>query len=325
LAMRARLEAEVTRLKTAAAGVSLIAESPAMLALLDRLRRAADSDANILLLGETGAGKECLAHFVHTQSNLSGGPFVARNCAAIPEDLFESEMFGHVKGAFTGAAKDRKGAFREAEGGTIFLDEIGDLSYALQTKLLRAIQERTVRPVGADAEIPIRVRIVSATNRELRSAIRNRQFREDLYYRLATVTCVVPPLRERLKDIIPLARHFAKLLSGGTRWLSESAEEALRGQAWPGNVRELRASIEQAAIFASGSEIQPEDLALPTAAERISLAAGNRDGFVGTLADAERAHILRVLEVTGNNKNEAARVLQIARSTLTLKLKLYGL
>jgi len=323
LSMRRRLEAEVFTLKALAAGTNIVAESTAMLALLERLKKAAGSEAAILILGETGVGKECLAHFVHAQSTRRSGAFVARNCAAIPEDIFESEMFGHVKGAFTGATSDRKGAFREADNGTLFLDEMGDLSYSLQTKLLRAIQERKVHPVGADREIPVNLRIVAATNKDLKAAIRTREFREDLYYRLATVTCLVPALRDRPDDIRPLARHFVHIVSGGTRKLSDEALAALCTYSWPGNVRELRGCIEQAVIFAVGSEIRPDELFLPQVLSRIS-ARDNTDNLK-SLADAEKDHILRVLQTVQNNKNEAARVLNIARSTLSLKLKQYGI
>ena len=318
LDMRRRLEAEVSELKrSAVSGVQLVAETPVMIQLLERVKKVAASEAAVLVLGESGTGKECIARMLHQLSPHSGKPFVARNCAAIPENLFESEMFGHKKGAFTGAESDRKGAFAEADGGTLFLDEIGDLSYVLQTKLLRAIQERTIRPVGSDKDIPVNVRIVCATNRDLRECLKTREFREDLFYRLATVTLTLPPLRERKDDIVPLARHFVRLLSGGTRSLAAAAEERLLGWEWPGNVRELRSSMEQAVIFAGGNEIQPDDLSLP----------GSHNGRIDlspqSLAEVERRHILQVLGNASGNKTEAAKILGLARSTLVLKLQSY--
>ncbi len=316
LAMRRRLEEEVQTLKRDAfSGGQMIAESPSMLALLERVKKAAQSDVPVLILGESGTGKECIARFLHAQSLRAGQPFVARNCAAIPESLFESEMFGHRKGAFTGADRDRTGAFIEAGAGALFLDEIGDLDYPLQTKLLRALQERVARPVGSDQEVAVQARIICATNKDLREACRSRQFRQDLFYRIATVTLTVPPLRERRKDILPLARHFARLLSGDTRSLTKAAEEELLAYPWPGNVRELRSCIEQAVIFSAGNEIHPGDLNLP-GPQNATIDLGDR-----TLVEVERRHILKVLEGCNGNRSEAAKVLGIARSTLVAKLR----
>jgi two-component system response regulator HydG len=241
---------------------------------------------------------------------------VARNCAAIPENLFESEMFGHKKGSFTGAESDRRGAFLEADGGTLFLDEIADLPSALQTKLLRAIQEKVIRPVGSDKDIPVNVRIICATNRDLLECCTNREFREDLYYRLATVTLTVPPLRDRREDIVPLARHFVRAFSDGLRNLTKAAEDRLVVYQWPGNVRELRSIMEQAVIFAAGSEINADEINLPGAGARINLAPQS-------LAEAERRHILSVLASVNGNKTEAAKALGLARSTLLVKLNSY--
>jgi two-component system response regulator HydG len=286
--------------------------------LLERVKKAGASEAAVLIQGESGTGKEHIARLLHQQSPRVNKPFIARNCAAIPETLFESEMFGHRKGSFTGAESDRRGAFGEADGGTLFLDEIGDLDYALQTKLLRAIQEKTIRPVGAERDVPVNVRIVCATNKDLRECCRNKQFREDLFYRLTTVTLNVPPLRERREDIVPLARYFASVLSNNARSLTPAAEQRLVGYDWPGNVRELRSALEQAVIFAAGNEIHPDELNLPTAKSgRIELAAQS-------LAEVERRHILQVLQNVNGNKTEAARLLGLARSTLVLKLQSYG-
>src|SRR5208283_2423213 len=200
---------------------------------------------------------------LHQQSPRAGKAFVARNCAAIPANLFESEMFGHKKGSFTGADRDRKGAFLEADEGTLFLDEIGDLEYSLQTKLLRAIQEKVIRPVGFDHDVTVDPRIICATNKDLRECCKTNEFREDLYYRLVTVVLVVPPLRERKEDIIPLARHFLGLASKWSRTMAPEAEERLLQHDWPGNVRELRSMMDQAVIFAVANEIQPDELVFP--------------------------------------------------------------
>lgn len=227
-------------------------------------------------------------------------------------------MFGHLRGSFTGAHADRKGAFVEANGGTLFLDEAGELPAPLQAKLLRVLEEKRVRPVGGDRDTAVDVRIVCASNRNLAAATRDGAFREDLYYRLATVTLDVPPLRERTEDILPLARYFVELLGGGARVLAPGAEARLLEHAWPGNVRELRSALEQAVIFASGREIQADELGLESGA-RGAIALGT-----DSLAAIERRHILQVLERCGGNKSEAAKALGLARSTLNLKLKSYG-
>jgi len=297
-------------------GAIIIAVAPAMQGLMERVKKAAVSYAPILIQGETGSGKECVAHMIHQQSPLAARPFVARNCAAIPTNLFESEMFGHKKGAFTGADRDRKGAFLEADGGTLFLDEIGDLEYSLQTKLLRAIQERLILPVGGDKEIPVNPRIICATNKDLLACTRSKKFREDLYYRLVTVLLVVPPLRQRREDIILLSRHFIGLASSWTRTLSPEAEARLLTYDWPGNVRELRSLMEQSVIFAAGNEIQADELIFPT---RVL----DEPAATKSLANIERRHILQVLKDCNGNKTDAAKVLGLARSTLVLKLKGY--
>ena len=298
----------------------VVAEAPVMVRLHERVKKAAASNAAVLILGESGTGKECIAHLLHEHSSRANKPFVARNCAAIPETLFESEMFGHTKGSFTGAVKDRKGAFLEAESGTLFLDEIGDLTYGLQAKLLRAIQEQVIRPVGSDRDIPVSPRIVCATNKNLLECCKTHEFREDLYYRLATVTLAVPPLRDRREDIAPLARHFVRLFSGGTRTLAQDAEARLMSYDWPGNVRELRSIIEQSVIFSATNEIQASELSLH------SFAPADQpqiDGAPLPLAAVERKYILDVLAKVDGNKTECAKVLQIARSTLMQKLQLY--
>lgn len=319
LEMSRRLEQEVTKLKrTAIQEAEVVAEAPAMIQLLERARKAAASEANVLILGDSGTGKERVARLIHMLSPRSDKCIVARNCAAIPDNLFDSEMFGHKKGAFTGADSDRKGAFLEADGGTLFLDEIGDLDANLQTKLLRAIQEKKIRPVGSDKEIAVNVRLVSATNKDLREACKDKSFREDLFFRISTVILEVPPLRERKEDIVALSRHFTETLSGRTRVLSEVAEAKLQTYHWPGNVRELLSVLEQAIIFSAGTEITPDDLNLP-------MASGDRIELTGdSLQEVERRHILQVLQRANGNKTEAAKVLGLARSTLVLKLKAWN-
>lgn len=293
----------------------IVVAAPSMLTLLKRVKKAAATDASILVQGETGSGKECIALMIHQQSQRAGRAFVARNCASIPQHLFESEMFGHKKGAFTGADRDRKGAFAEADGGTLFLDEIGDLEYTLQTKLLRAIQEKIIHPVGSDKDVPVDPRIVCATNKDLLGCIKAHTFRDDLYYRVATVMVAVPPLRERREDIIPLARHFVGLASKLAYSLSPEAEERLLNYDWPGNVRELRSLMEQAVIFAIGNVIQPDELGFPQPLK-------GADPNSQLLEDVERRHIIEVLKNCDGNKTVAAKVLGLARSTLVLKLKI---
>ena len=312
------LRREVAQLRKTNSSIEMIAASPSMKLLLERVRKAAASKASVLILGESGTGKECIAQKLFELSNDAKKIFVARNCAAIPENLFESEMFGHKKGSFTGADKDRKGAFVEADGGTLFLDEIGDLSYTLQTKLLRTLQENVVHPVGSDKDLHVNVRIICATNKDLREACKTRAFREDLYYRLATVTLVVPPLRERREDIIPLARHFVRFLSGGTRSIGAATEDCLQSYSWPGNVRELRAAIEHGIIFSAGNVIQPDELGLH--GQSVVKSGGHA---LHSLAEAEQRHILHVMESVNGNKSEAAKILQMARSTLVIKLQSY--
>jgi PAS domain S-box-containing protein len=314
------LQATQQKLQTvlgASSCTQIVVASPAMLTLFNRVKKAGASDASILVQGETGSGKECIALALHQHSQRSSKPFVARNCAAIPPHLFESEMFGHKKGAFTGADRDRKGAFAEADGGTLFLDEIGDLEYTLQTKLLRAIQEKVIHPVGSEKDVPVDPRIVCATNKDLRQSIKNREFRDDLYYRVATVVIEVPPLRDRRDDIIPLARHFVAIASKLSRTLSHEAEAVLLDYAWPGNVRELRSLMENAVIFAVGNVIEAEELSFPRKVNQC-------DSTSQLLEDIERNHILEVLKKCDGNKTVAAKALGLARSTLVLKLKIAG-
>ena len=251
-----KLRAEVRRL---GGERRLLGESPAMRRFTEELERVGPTEASVLIRGETGTGKELAARSLHELSTVAQGPFVALNCAAVPESLLESELFGHRKGAFTGADRDRTGRFREAHRGTLFLDEIGDMPAAAQAKLLRVLQERIVEPLGGGKPVPVEVRVVAATHRDLEALCRGGQFRDDLYYRLRVVELALPPLRERGDDILLLASEFLRH-AGCALALSPAVESALRVYPWPGNVRELRNAMERAAIFSRGSAVEPEVL-----------------------------------------------------------------
>jgi DNA-binding NtrC family response regulator len=303
----------------------ILGKSKPMQEVFDLIRRISASPSNILITGASGTGKELVARAIHFNSLRSQGPFVPVNCAAIPEHLLESEMFGHVKGSFTDAKVDRKGLFEEAQGGTLFLDEISELPLSLQAKLLRAIQEKEVRRVGAARSIPVDVRIVGATNLDLAEQVRAKLFREDLYYRLNVIEVHMPTLRERTQDIPLLAMHFIKKYAEPMKkpvtGLTESALALLMDYDWPGNVRELENVIERSVTLTRGEKITPEDL--PPVVRGSS---GDRQMIeeaaekTRTLADMERAYILRILEKTGGNKYQAAQTLGIDRKTLYRKL-----
>lgn len=294
----------------------LIGGSPAMREVQKRIGLAAASDATVLIGGETGTGKEVVARLLHRHSARANGPFVAVNCAAIPAELIESELFGHVRGAFSGALADRAGRFREADGGTLLLDEVGDMPLALQAKLLRVLQEREVVPVGGQRASRVDVRVIAASHRALADEARAGRFREDLYYRLDVFPIHLPPLRERLADLPALAAHF--LRPYGKR-LAEAAQARLARHAWPGNVRELRNALERAALTARGSTIGPDDLALG-----IGPAGDDAIPWDVPLADAvawlEARMIRRALDRAGGNVSEAARALGISRQQLYRKL-----
>ncbi|MBS3800054.1 MAG: sigma-54-dependent Fis family transcriptional regulator [Thioalkalivibrio sp.] len=312
--------------------------SPAMQHLFDLIRRIAAADGSVLITGESGTGKELVARALHAESERAEGPFVAINCAGIPESLLESELLGHVAGAFSGARGARRGLFTEAHGGTLFLDEIAEMPISMQSKLLRLLQDGRVRPVGANEEIETDVRIVAATHQDLGARIAERQFREDLYYRLETFRIEIPPLRERGEDIERLARQFLRqqALARGVpeRRLSPEALRALVRYPFPGNVRELASLMERAATLATGELIQLGDLP-----ERVFETSGRTDGSSAgmlcqaqrtpaatgdarwpTLEEREREYIRRVLEYVGGNKQRAARILGIGRKTLYRKL-----
>ncbi len=269
---RQQLKSEVARLRSVVAKEqkfdpgNIIAKSPEMQAVLEMVARVAPTDATVLIQGESGTGKELIARAIHQNSKRKDGPFIPINCGALPENLLESELFGHVKGAFTGAAQNKKGLFEEADGGTLFLDEIGDTSPATQVKLLRVLQDGEVRRVGANTGVKTDVRVVAATNRRLQERIRDNEFREDLYYRLQVILLHLPALRERTDEILPLIEHYlgfhSQKLGKPPLKLAPDAQSALLSYSWPGNIRELINAVERAVILCRGSEVGMEDFAL---------------------------------------------------------------
>jgi two-component system response regulator PilR (NtrC family)/two-component system response regulator HydG len=326
------LRREVARLRKEVARPyqfdNIIGRSAPMQDVFALIRRLSTSSANVLITGESGTGKELVARALHYNSPRAKKPFVAVNCAAIPDTLLESELFGYKRGAFTDARTDRAGMFVEADGGTLFLDEIGDLTPALQAKLLRVLQEKEVRPLGAARSEKVDVRVVSATNRDLAQRMREGMFREDLFYRLNVIEIVLPPLRDRAEDVLPLVEHFlaearrrsGKRISG----FSQQALKVLLAYPWPGNVRELENVVERAVALAEGTEIGPDDLP-PQVRERRSpdvLQAALARSL--TLAELEREYIFRVLQAEGGNKTRAAQRLGLDRKTLYRKLEEYG-
>ncbi len=300
----------------------ILGRSPAMLAVFQMIGRLAPSEVPVLVTGETGTGKELVARSLHAYGLRPDGPFVAVNCAAIPRDLLESELFGHVKGAFSGAVADRKGKFEEASGGTLFFDEIGELDPGLQAKLLRAVQEREIEPVGSSKARQVGVRIVAATNADLGGAVEARQFRADLYHRLAGAEIALPPLRERTGDVTLLAEAF---LAGGAG-ITPEALAILAAHSWPGNVRELKLALERAVALARGAPIAREHLPerLAGAADAWATADPLRVAAkpdLRALEDVKRWYARRAVELCGDNKSEAARILGIDRGTLADLLK----
>jgi two-component system, NtrC family, response regulator HydG len=304
---------------------SMVGHSLAMRQVYELVSVLSSSLASVLLQGESGTGKDVIAHAIHDSSQVKSGPFVALNCAAIPLGLLESELFGHARGAFTDAKHRSKGLFVEANGGTLLLDEIGELPLEMQPKLLRALQERTVRPIGGREEIPFDCRLITATNRDLEREVKNKRFREDLYYRLDVVRITVPPLRDRGDDILALARHFlARFDNNAQRKLSSSVERLLLAYRWPGNVRELENCIERAVTMAPADELRVDDLpskirAFEPTPRAVSLEVGGAD--VISLNEVERRHILRAMELANGNKTVAAQILGINRRTLQRRLK----
>jgi two-component system, NtrC family, response regulator HydG len=307
---------------------ALVGQSAAMLEVYKLMARVAPSSATVLIQGESGTGKEVVARAIHLNGPNASGPFVAVNCAAIPENLLESELFGHEKGAFTGAVTRKLGRLEQASGGTVFLDEVADMSLALQAKILRAVQEREVERVGGGQTIPIDVRLIAATNRDLREAIAQGRFREDLYYRLAVVTVRLPKVVERGDDLVLLTayfvRQFAKRYGKQILAVSDRALDLLRNHAWVGNVRELRNTIERAVIVAAEDTLRVEHLPEEFRGEEASL-PDRPEGALLTLAKVEARHIARVLAHTNGQIGAAAELLGIHRNTLTRKMKEYGL
>jgi DNA-binding NtrC family response regulator len=314
----------------------IIGESEAIKRAVAETQRVSQTEATVLLLGESGTGKELFARAVHHLSPRRDKAFVAINCAAIPETLIENELFGHERGAFTGASERRQGKFELASGGTVFLDEIGELPLAVQGKLLRAIEEKMVDRIGGRAPIPVDVRVVAATNRDLRAAVENGEFRRDLFFRLAVFPIEIPPLRSRQNDIILLAQHFAaqlgKELRGRAATLSEASLERLRAHAWPGNVRELENAIERACILSDTVALEPRDLGLvaSSAAEPEELFELDASCTLSEAADravrfVERRKIAQALRASGGNKTRAAEDLSVSYKTLLTKIKDYNL
>jgi two-component system response regulator AtoC len=299
-----------------------------MLEVYKLTARVAGSSATVLIQGESGTGKEVVARAIHLNGAKAAGSFVAVNCAAIPENLLESELFGHEKGAFTGAIMRKIGRFEQAAGGTLFLDEIADMSLALQSKILRAVQEREIERVGGTETLPVDVRLIAATNRDLQDAIAQGRFREDLYYRLAVVTIRLPKLTDRGDDLVLLTayfvRHFAERYEKPIRAISDRALELLRNHPWVGNVRELRNVVERAVIVATDDTLRAEHLPEELRGEEVALAE-RPQGTLLTLAELEARHIARVLAHTSGQIGAAAEILGIHRNTLTRKMKEYGL
>lgn len=312
----------MTHIDTAA---DLIGHDPAFLNVLDAARVVAVTDVSVLVLGESGSGKELLARYLHQHSRRAHAPFVAINCAAIPEALAESELFGHAKGAYTGADKSNPGRIRAADGGTLFLDEIGELPLALQAKLLRFLESGECQALGEHVPHKVNVRVIAATNRELYSMVQQQRFRADLYYRLYVVPLHLPALRERSCDVPALARHLLHVTAThyglAAPRLTACALRALQAYAWPGNVRELRNVCERLVVFAHGQEVTVDRLPLEVRAP-----THTPQTTVGlNLTDTEKQLILQALERTGGNRSRAARLLGITRDTLLYRLKKYAL
>jgi DNA-binding NtrC family response regulator len=328
------LSDEVKRLREEVEDVrgvgEMVGESPAMRKVHDLIGRVSGSDATVLITGESGTGKELVARALHRRSERSKGAFVAINCAAMPATLLESELFGHTRGAFTDAKRSREGLFVDASGGTLFLDEIGEMAPEMQAKLLRALQERRVRPVGGSHEIPFDTRIVAATNRDLDADVDEGRFREDLYYRINVVRIDVPPLRLRGNDTLHLAQHFIdrirKRSSKGVEGISNQAAQKMLEYDWPGNVRELENSMERACALARFDQITVDDLPEKVRNYQSShmVIASDDPADLPTLEDLERRYIQRVLKAVAGNKTQAARVLGVDRRTLYRKLERWG-
>ena len=328
-------ENEYLRQEVLGAGSRTIAESPTMQETVRSAQRIAKSKGTVLVTGESGTGKERIAQMIHQESNRASAPFVRVNCAALSENLLESELFGHEKGAFTGAIKSREGRFELADGGTLLLDEIGEISPALQAKLLRVLEEEEFERVGGTATIKVDVRVIATTNRDLAAEVKAGRFREDLYYRLHVLPIHVAPLRERSKDVLPLARHFlthfARTQGTNELTLSTAAEQKLLQWTWPGNVRELENVLQRAVVLSQNTTIEPADIAFGAATGPVGVLQGGIASIPAALpalanrplADIEREAILETLASTGGNKTEAARRMGVSARTLSNKMKLW--
>lgn len=311
---------------------SLIGKSPKIVEVYKTLARAGMSSSTVLVTGESGTGKELVARAIHDNSQRRAKRFIAVNCGALAENLLESELFGHVKGAFTGAVGDKRGLFEEASGGTLFLDEIGDITPALQIKLLRVLQENEVKPVGSTDSRKVNTRVIVATHRDLENLVKQGKFREDLYYRLKVISIELPPLRERMEDLPDLVEHFlAKYAEKNRKSISHISDEAMNAfkkYLWPGNIRELEHSIERAVAMSNTTILFPEDF--PPEILRETSAPEGREGTEstlprGSLEDLERAHIVNVLQEVNYNKSRASEILGIDRATLYRKAQRYGI
>ncbi len=305
----------------------LIGESEVIVRLKDQLARVVDSSASVLLTGESGSGKEVAARALHSKGDRANKPFVAINCAALPESLLESELFGHVKGAFTDARENRQGLFMQANGGTLFLDEIGEMPLEMQPKLLRAIEQKTVRPIGGKSEQPFDVRLITATNRDLEELIETKRFREDLYYRINVLEITIPPLRTRGMDVLRLANHFLKYFARQANKAIDRFDEAVASKLlaydWPGNVRELRNVIERAVVLSRHNEITLD--AIPQKIvdykSNLLILSDQDNQPLAPLDEIQRRYIRYVLDRTSGNKTETAKILGLDRKTLYRKLK----
>jgi two-component system response regulator AtoC len=311
---------------------NMVGRSPAMQAVFSMALKVARFDSTVLITGESGTGKELVAQGIHQESDRQSGPMVPVNCASIPESLMESEMFGHVKGAFTGAEKDKKGFFEIAEGGTLFLDEIGDIPVSLQPKLLRALQEGEIRPVGGDKARAVDVRVLAATSKDLEKAMASGHFREDLFYRLNVVPIALPPLRHRLEEIPQLCQFFItrfnQTLGSSIKNISPAAMAALMHHDWPGNIRELENAIERAIVLAEGATLEIENFVFGKAGMSNSHPeGGDYYGFSLKAAQAELEDrmIRKALAATGGNRTHAANMLEISHPSLLSKMKRYGI
>jgi len=326
-----RLDEELLILKEQTRGPSIdniIGQSPAMQDVFTLIRKVATSDANVLITGESGTGKELTARAIHQVSPRRDNHFVAINCAAIPEGLLESELFGYMKGGFTGATTNKKGLFELADKGTLFLDEISEMPLSLQTKILRVIEERTFRRVGGISDIKVDIRIISATNKDIRSLVENGLFREDLYFRLNVLSINLPPLRERREDIPLLVKHFLKRFSSDKKTFSEDAMEALKNYYWKGNVRELENLIERVTLLCEepviGIEDLPEEVRSAEVKKHITIPSNGID-FEKMIEEIERSYLIQALEKSKGVKTEAAKLLNLTFRSFRHKLKKYGI